>query len=105
MFKWLGTAQWTRGSPLKNESYFSMSKCLLEKSQTGAKLNCWAVRCKFRPRMDRTSDVRRKASRNGRIFNRQVSVGSLNQDLIGMAFSAKLIIYSAHMRGEEKLRV
>lgn len=43
--------------------------------------------CKFRPRTLRTSCVNRRASSTGRRLSRAVSIGSENQDLMGMALS------------------
>lgn len=46
-----------------------------------------ASRWWFLLRIERTSEQNRRASKNGKIFSKQVSVGSLNQDLIGIALS------------------
>lgn len=46
--------------------------------------NCW-----LRLKIERTSLANRSASKNGNKAKRQVSVGSENHDLIGIAFSAK----------------
>lgn len=46
-------------------------------------------RCRFRDSTDRTSLVNRSASSSGSSDSRQMSIGSENQDLIGMALFGK----------------
>lgn len=46
-------------------------------------------KCKFRDRTERTSFVNRNASSNGNNDNRQISIGSENHDLIGIALFGK----------------
>ena len=41
--------------------------------------------CTLRLNIDLTSEVKRRASKTGKIFNRAVSDGSANQDFIGIA--------------------
>ena len=45
-------------------------------------------RCKFRPRTERTSLVNLKASKTGNKLRSAVSLGSENQELIGIALSS-----------------
>jgi len=45
-------------------------------------------RCRLRLKTDRTSCVKRKASRTGNRLRRAVSIGSENHDLMGIALSA-----------------
>lgn len=46
-------------------------------------------RCRFLPRIERTSFVNRNASRIGSKFSNAVSDGSANQETIGIALSKK----------------
>jgi len=59
----------------------TLNKCYL---RTHSWVSCV---CSLRPNIDRTSDVNLNASSIGRRFNRAVSDGSANHDLIAIALS------------------
>lgn len=46
-------------------------------------------KCKFRDNTDRTSFVKRNASNNGNNDSKQISIGSENHDLMGIALFGK----------------
>ncbi len=64
----------------------TLSECVDHWSSPAYHILC---KCRFLLSTERTSLVKRRASRTGSRFSRAVSLGSQNQDLIGIALSTR----------------
>lgn len=68
--------------------------CLSQQHAHSFNVKCYHIRCKWRflLKTERTSCVKRRASKTGRRFKRAVSIGSQNQLLIGIALSRNICV-------------